>query len=112
MDYLVDDLLLLLGMNFFLYLVSLYLVNTYPVDFVWSMYPPFLIYLIYFRSIPVDPVIPRMLVVFPLIMVWGFRLTSNFLGRGGIGHEDWRYADMRVKFGKVRWQDWSEATAA
>jgi len=41
--------------------------------------------------------------VFCLVCVWGFRLTNNFYARGGIGHEDWRYTDMREKFGKNFW---------
>ena len=38
-----------------------------------------------------------------LLCVWGFRLTNNFYARGGIGNEDWRYVDMREKFGKHFW---------
>ena len=38
-----------------------------------------------------------------LVAVWGWRLTLNFIVRGGIGHEDWRYADMRAQFGRHFW---------
>ena len=34
-----------------------------------------------------------------LVWVWGCRLTYNFVARGGIGHEDWRYTDQRKQFG-------------
>ena len=34
---------------------------------------------------------------------WGFRLTFNFINRGGIGHEDWRYVAMREKIGYSFW---------
>jgi len=43
------------------------------------------------------------MMVLCLVCVWGFRLTHNFVARGGIGHEDWRYADMRVQCGKLFW---------
>jgi steroid 5-alpha reductase family enzyme len=41
--------------------------------------------------------------VFTFICVWGFRLTYNFVSRGGIGHEDWRYTNMRQQFGAHFW---------
>ena len=31
------------------------------------------------------------------------RLTCNFVARGGIGHEDWRYANMRRQLGRHFW---------
>lgn len=101
------DLGLLLGLNFLLYLHSLVINNTFMVDFIWSGWPPILSYVIFLRLSPeetrtVD--LNRLITVFPLIMVWGFRLTHNFLSRGGVGHEDWRYQDMRkqVRRGAAR----------
>jgi steroid 5-alpha reductase family enzyme len=43
----------------------------------------------------------RLLLV--LVWVWGVRLTANFVLRGGVGHEDWRYTDQRVQYGKRFW---------
>ena len=100
------DLIILLGLNFVLYLHSLLVKNTFMVDFIWSGWPPILTYVIFLRLTSEETSqlsLPRLITLFPLIMVWGFRLTHNFLSRGGVGHEDWRYADMRVKFGKHFW---------
>lgn len=36
----------------------------------------------------------RQTVVLVLVSLWGVRLTLNFIRRGGVGHEDWRYTDM------------------
>ena len=38
-----------------------------------------------------------------LVWIWGLRLTVNFLARGGVGHEDWRYTDQRAQFGASYW---------
>ena len=38
-----------------------------------------------------------------LVATWGLRLTYNFVSRGGVGHEDWRYTDMRAQFGGYFW---------
>ena len=45
----------------------------------------------------------RQLITCVLVALWGYRLTHNFVARGGIGHEDWRYADMRRQFGAHFW---------
>lgn len=39
-----------------------------------------------------------------LVMVWGIRLTANFLRHWrGMGHEDWRYAAYREKGRSIYW---------
>ena len=47
--------------------------------------------------------VPRQLGVCALVVLWGGRLTLNFVSRGGIGHEDWRYTAMRSQFGAHFW---------
>ncbi len=38
------------------------------------------------------------------VQVWGLRLTVNWArGWAGLGHEDWRYVDMRKTTGKLYW---------
>jgi len=39
-----------------------------------------------------------------LVIVWGLRLTWNFLrGFSSLAHEDWRYRDLQEKHGKLYW---------
>lgn len=46
----------------------------------------------------------REIVVLALVCAWGARLTFNFLrGWPNLGHEDWRYLDLRKKNGKLYW---------
>jgi steroid 5-alpha reductase family enzyme len=52
---------------------------------------------------PGAPPLRRYLVV-GLIVLWGARLTWNWLrGWGGLHHEDWRYVDLRQKTGRAYW---------
>ncbi len=47
---------------------------------------------------------PRLVILFVLLLVYSFRLTSNFLkGWQGLKHEDWRYVHFREKSGKAYW---------
>jgi steroid 5-alpha reductase family enzyme len=46
----------------------------------------------------------RQLLVFSLVMLYAVRLTSNFYRDWpGLSHEDWRYANFRIRFPKVYW---------
>jgi len=46
----------------------------------------------------------RQAVVLTLVGVWAVRLTWNWLRRWeGLGHEDWRYADLRARYGRAYW---------
>ncbi len=46
----------------------------------------------------------RIVAVFLLALLYGIRLTWNFLGGwSGMTHEDWRYRDLRKKSGKWYW---------
>ena len=94
----------LLGVNVVLWLWSLRLGKTWPVDFIWSSWPIALaVALAVDNSSPEAELSLRVCVVIALVAAWGFRLTFNFVQRGGIGHEDWRYAAMRADFGPHFW---------
>lgn len=46
----------------------------------------------------------RQAIVLVAICLWGIRLTWNWArGWAGIGHEDWRYVDIRKKTGRLYW---------
>ena len=102
MEDIAADALGLLGLNVGLWLVSLWLGKTWPVDFIWSCWPCWQCAVILTRGGAASPTW-RSLVTCVLVAVWGWRLTANFVVRGGIGHEDWRYADMREQFGRHFW---------
>ncbi len=49
-------------------------------------------------------VLSRQLLVIGLVALWGVRLTHNWArGWTGLDHEDWRYADIRQKTGRLYW---------
>lgn len=88
--------------NVMLWAISTFVLGkTWPVDFVWSCWPLLQCALILHRGD--DGVCTRHISVCVLVAVWGYRLTHNFVSRGGIGHEDWRYVAMRSQFGKHFW---------
>ena len=99
------DALTLVGINILLWLISLPLGKTWPVDLIWSNWPVYQAVAIYVRSRGGGAcgTADRQVLTLSLVCVWGFRLTSNFCSRGGIGGEDWRYADMRRKLGGHFW---------
>ena len=92
----------LLSINVALWLLSLRLRKTWPVDFIWSTWPLLMCARIIVRE-PERGNLSRQLVICALVALWGGRLTLNFVSRGGIGHEDWRYKAMRTKFGSQFW---------
>jgi steroid 5-alpha reductase family enzyme len=70
----------------------------------WSVAPlPIALYWAQRPEFPgVNPI--RMVAVIALIALWGARLTWNWLrGWQGLGHEDWRYVDLRRKTGAAYW---------
>ena len=101
MEPIVQDAATLGSINVLLWLLSLPLGKTWPVDFIWSLWPSVQGIVILTRA--PEGVCSRQIVVCVLVAVWGYRLTHNFVSRGGIGHEDWRYADMRTAFGAHFW---------
>ncbi len=51
-----------------------------------------------------DPNTIRQVLVLGLVTLWGVRLTFNWArGWTGLGHEDWRYVDLRAKHGRAYW---------
>lgn len=51
-----------------------------------------------------NEVFTRQVVVVTLVFIWGVRLTYNWaLQWRGLGHEDWRYANMREKWKRRFW---------
>lgn len=51
-----------------------------------------------------DPNVLRQAIVLGLVTLWGVRLTFNWArGWTGLGHEDWRYVDLRAKHGSSYW---------
>lgn len=94
----------LAAINVVLWALSTFLLGkTWPVDFVWSGWPPLMCLLIIARGDATEGVCERQIVVCVLVALWGYRLTHNFVSRGGIGHEDWRYVNMRHQFGAHFW---------
>lgn len=69
----------------------------------WSLGPiAIAVYLLY--SAPVGTDIMRSVLVSAAVILWGLRLTYNFLrGWPGLHHEDWRYVDFRENTGKWYW---------
>jgi steroid 5-alpha reductase family enzyme len=67
-------------------------------DAYWSV-APLAIALYYILGVSSgDAVFTRQVVVVTLVFIWGIRLTLNWARQWrGLGHEDWRYANFRVK---------------
>ena len=89
-------------MNILLWFIPILLKKTWPVDFIWSNFPIYHCIAIYVWDDQRGNR-DRQTMVMCLVSVLGFRLTHNFISRGGTSHEDWRYADMRNKLGKSFW---------
>ncbi len=48
--------------------------------------------------------VQRQVLALSVVIAWGLRLTFNWLRRWeGLQHEDWRYADLRHRFGQYYW---------
>ncbi len=82
------------------FVFSLSLSNSSLYDPYWSVAPPVLFAYWLAQGEPS----PRAFVVGALVLLWGTRLTWNFLrGWRGLDHEDWRYRDLRAKTGPAYW---------
>jgi len=115
-----------------LFMASLDFNNSSVFDPFWSVTPPLMVCYFWFLSFSMQPAaifhwslvtenlnafhrsgawsgidtmnIPRVTILLILTLVYGTRLTWNFLrGWKGLKHEDWRYADMRKITGKGYW---------
>jgi steroid 5-alpha reductase family enzyme len=75
--------------------------NSSLYDAYWSVAP---IVMVGFWLYTSTGLTPRRLLVFGLVSAWGMRLTYNWVRHWrGLKHEDWRYADLRDKTGKLYW---------
>lgn len=83
---------------------SLMLNNSSMYDPYWSVAPAFIGLFLLWQTDNVEADIFRQLLALNLVLIWAVRLTYNFFrGWGGLKHEDWRYADLRLKFPKTYW---------
>jgi steroid 5-alpha reductase family enzyme len=77
--------------------------NSSMYDAYWSVVPPAL-GVFWLASAPPDVPATRQALVLLLVFAWGIRLTVNWLrGWRGLGHEDWRYVQMRGQTGGGYW---------
>jgi steroid 5-alpha reductase family enzyme len=75
--------------------------NSSIYDPYWSVLP--IAIAVWFATLAVQ-VNARFALVLLAVLVWGVRLTWNWArGWGGIGHEDWRYVNIRKKTGRLYW---------
>jgi steroid 5-alpha reductase family enzyme len=73
-------------------------------DAYWSVAPP--VIATYLALVPeaAGGDRARLLLVVTLVMFWAVRLTWNWArGWTGLGHEDWRYQDLKQKSGRAYW---------
>ena len=67
-------------------------------DAYWSLVPPLI--MLYWMVTGPNLGEPRVWLVFALVTFWSVRLTWNWASHWqGLGHEDWRYIDLRAKVG-------------
>ncbi len=70
----------------------------------WSVAPVMIALYWMISSTADDVTLIRLVTVFVLVLIWGTRLTCNWVTLWqGLGHEDWRYTDLRNKTGKWYW---------
>jgi steroid 5-alpha reductase family enzyme len=82
---------------------SVVLDNSSVYDPYWSVAPMAIAPGLIATASPDVPVL-RQAVVTALVLFWGARLTFNWArGWEGLGHEDWRYVDIRKKSGRAYW---------
>ena len=73
-------------------------------DAYWSVAPLAIALYWVLGAVSEDVVLARQMVVVTLVFLWGLRLTYNWARQWqGLGHEDWRYADLREKSKRLFW---------
>jgi steroid 5-alpha reductase family enzyme len=73
-------------------------------DAYWSVAPLAIALYWLLGAVSEDVVLARQIVVVTLVFLWGLRLTYNWASQWqGLGHEDWRYADLREKSKRWFW---------
>lgn len=77
--------------------------NSSAYDPYWSVAPLVLAPWLALRPEAADAVLLRQALVLACVYAWGLRLTYNWArGWHGMGHEDWRYVDLR-RLGRGYW---------
>lgn len=70
----------------------------------WSLAPTVIAIYWLLKSEAQNVGIIRQIVVFFLVLLWSIRLTYNWIRQWqGLNHEDWRYANLRKKMGRLFW---------
>ena len=73
-------------------------------DAYWSVAPVAIALYWALGAVSEDVVFTRQVVVVTLVLLWAVRLTYNWARQWqGLGHEDWRYADLRKKWRRLFW---------
>ena len=73
-------------------------------DAYWSVAPPWIALYWWAAGGADDGSDLRRGLVLALVLAWAARLTWNWVrGWQGLGHEDWRYVDLRQKSGRLWW---------
>lgn len=82
---------------------SMLLANSSAYDPYWSVAPPLIA--IGWLSAVDGPLTLRQVLVLALLTLWAVRLTANWaVGWRGLGHEDWRYVQIREQTsGRLPW---------
>lgn len=80
-----------------IYVFGLVFRNASFYDPYWSAIPPFLAVYLMWSAGAIDT---RGVIAWLILMYWAIRLTANWArGWQGLGHEDWRYVDLRAQTG-------------
>ena len=78
--------------------------NSSVYDPYWSVAPLVIAPWLAARPIAAGAPLARQALVIGLVTLWGIRLTYNWArGFAGLGHEDWRYVDIRARTGRAYW---------
>lgn len=90
--------------TFAVFVFSVVFDNTSVYDPYWSVAPLALAPYLALRPEADGAPVARKVLICALVVFWGVRLTYNWArGFTGLGHEDWRYVDIRNKTGRAYW---------
>jgi steroid 5-alpha reductase family enzyme len=78
--------------------------NSSMYDPYWSVAPIAIVAYWLYQPAPPAASLARRALIAALVVAWGARLTYNWArGWKGLGHEDWRYVNIRAKTGRGYW---------
>lgn len=93
-----------LAATFAVFAFSVAFDNTSVYDPYWSVAPLAIAPYYALRPEAAGAPFARKILILSLVAFWGIRLTYNWArGFSGLGHEDWRYVDIRQKTGRAYW---------